>query len=444
MAARVNKKRSFLFVSKVLGKHIPVDPCTSLLSGASLALLYQQELGGVVPLEVEGMLKAFQDPAYAQETYRQLKRTPMQLTERTLFIGFAETATALGHSMYDMFSGPVHYLHTTREHVAELETVITFEEEHSHATDHRCYALDPDSFERADTVVLVDDEMTTGKTSLNIIKALHARFKHKRFFVASLLDWRNVADRQAFADLERELDVTITCLSLVQGEIEVTGGPIERLMGGEEQGSVQGLAKGSTVMVAHGATQASAHDAAQDGAPALGENQEHVQNRVHFETYRIETIFDRLEATAKPYLRHTGRFGLFAAQNARLDEHISATAQKLRTLRNGARTLCMGTGEFMYVPMRIAAEMGQDVVYQSTTRSPIHPYVSDTYAVRYKANYPSLEDPEVQNFMYNIPADTYDDMFLFIECEPSAERLEPLMEVLSQLRIPRINIVYFS
>ncbi|MEC1550449.1 phosphoribosyltransferase domain-containing protein [Bacillus rugosus] len=26
MAARVNKKRGFLFVSKVLGKHIPVHP----------------------------------------------------------------------------------------------------------------------------------------------------------------------------------------------------------------------------------------------------------------------------------------------------------------------------------------------------------------------------------------------------------------------------------
>src|SRR5687767_12128719 len=33
MAARINKKRSFLFVSKVLGKHIPVNPYTSLLSG---------------------------------------------------------------------------------------------------------------------------------------------------------------------------------------------------------------------------------------------------------------------------------------------------------------------------------------------------------------------------------------------------------------------------
>ena len=26
MACRINKKRSFLFVSKVLGKHIPTDP----------------------------------------------------------------------------------------------------------------------------------------------------------------------------------------------------------------------------------------------------------------------------------------------------------------------------------------------------------------------------------------------------------------------------------
>ena len=35
----------------------------------------------------------------------------------------------------------------------------------------------------------------------------------------------------------------------------------------------------------------------------------------------------------------------------------------------GKRTLCLGTGEFMYIPMKIAAEMGENILYQSTTKA---------------------------------------------------------------------------
>ena len=40
MAARINKKRSFLFVSKVLGKHITRRPQVPLVASALLASTY--------------------------------------------------------------------------------------------------------------------------------------------------------------------------------------------------------------------------------------------------------------------------------------------------------------------------------------------------------------------------------------------------------------------
>lgn len=40
MAARKNIKRGFLFVSKVLGKHIPVQPLIPLIGGGILAARY--------------------------------------------------------------------------------------------------------------------------------------------------------------------------------------------------------------------------------------------------------------------------------------------------------------------------------------------------------------------------------------------------------------------
>jgi hypothetical protein len=175
MAARINKKRSFLFVSKVLGKHIPVRPHVSLLSGAALGLLYQQFKGEALPIKMEELLHAFDSPEAAGQIYEQMKQRKMNVEEKTLFIGFAETATALGHSMFDMFEGNASFLHTTREKIDYMTSCIDFEEEHSHATTHRCYANNPLVFENAETIVLVDDEMTTGKTAINIIHDLNAR-----------------------------------------------------------------------------------------------------------------------------------------------------------------------------------------------------------------------------------------------------------------------------
>ncbi len=119
MAARINKKRSFLFVSKVLGKHIPVNPYTPLLSGAALGLLLYREMGGeaggdtideLLDQAVHGLIH----PLYAEEAYRKLLAARLTLPRPVVFIGFAETATALGHSMYNMFAGGASYIHTTR------------------------------------------------------------------------------------------------------------------------------------------------------------------------------------------------------------------------------------------------------------------------------------------------------------------------------------------
>ena len=106
MAARINKKRSFLFVSKLLGKHIPVNPYTSLLSGAALAvLLYEHLTEKTEETKVQitewkrEMVEGLIDPKQARQVYNMLLQESLGLPETIRFVGFAETATALGHSM---------------------------------------------------------------------------------------------------------------------------------------------------------------------------------------------------------------------------------------------------------------------------------------------------------------------------------------------------------
>ena len=141
MAARINKKRSFLFVSKVLGKHIPIPPEVPMIASALLASVYYEGKTTKQMPGKEQLIEAVKDgsPKNLQTAYSIVQKLRCQLDEPVVFIGFAETATALGHGVFDCFSDAT-YIHSTREMLADQEVTLYFEEEHSHATDQRCYA----------------------------------------------------------------------------------------------------------------------------------------------------------------------------------------------------------------------------------------------------------------------------------------------------------------
>ena len=136
-------------------------------------------------------------------------------------IGFAETTTALGHGVYDVIEG-ASYIHTTREQLLDLDPSLVFEEEHSHATDQLCYA--DDALLRTDRpIVLVDDEVTTGRTNMNIIRDLHAKHPRSSYTILSILDWRTEEHEEAMLQLQEELGVNITSLSLLKGQMMFRG-----------------------------------------------------------------------------------------------------------------------------------------------------------------------------------------------------------------------------
>src|SRR5690349_4312517 len=124
---RRNPRRAHLLVSAVLGKHIPAVPCTVRAAG--------DELGRLVA-------RVAAEPA--------------------LVLAYAETATALGHCVAETLRAD--YLHTTRRPVRTGSVVAGFDEEHSHATRHLLQPADPSWLARDGVVVLVDDELSTGRT----------------------------------------------------------------------------------------------------------------------------------------------------------------------------------------------------------------------------------------------------------------------------------------
>lgn len=152
-----NTKRTYLLVNPLQGKHIPVSPTAAL-----------------------DMMTAL-----GQKLYRQYSKTK-------LIIGFAETATAIGAAVADCFGEDCIYIHTTREEIEGVENWIFFSEEHSHAVEQKLCAdrLIP-LFEQSPYIIFVDDELSTGKTLINIVEQLRRQYpilQDKKMIVASILN----------------------------------------------------------------------------------------------------------------------------------------------------------------------------------------------------------------------------------------------------------------
>lgn len=182
-AERRNPKRAFLFVSRVLGRHIPVRPSIMQASYETLAAKIPADLPGPV-----------------------------------LVIGMAETAVGLGagvHRAYSKTRPDTVYMVSTR-HPVGTELFTRFEEEHSHASAHLIHQpTDLDVREmmlNARSLVLVDDEASTGKTFINLHRALvDAGLSNvERVVTCVLTDWSRGAVRNLLGE-------TATQVSLLQG-----------------------------------------------------------------------------------------------------------------------------------------------------------------------------------------------------------------------------------
>jgi hypothetical protein len=354
VARRYNPRRSALFVSKVLGKHVPAPPAVVAGAGRMLA-----------------------------------DRVAVRLdaTERAgaVVLAFAETATALGHLVRDGLSAPA-LVHTTRAHL-DRPPLLSVEEEHSHATEHRIYHRDPEVLAGTGPLVLVDDELTTGRTMLNTIAAVHARHPRPRYLVAALLDWRDDDARHQFATLADRLGTRIEVVAMVTGRV---------------------------------------HGELVDGAPPAEPDAARLPAATAAPEHHV------VDLPMPP----TARLGWGPTEQAAFDAHLPGVAGALAGALGPGTTLCVGTEELMYVPLRIAehiaaGDRARPVRYQSTTRSPI--VVADVagYPVRQGLRFAHHDEPGRVSRLYNVVPGAYDDVMVFVEGAADRQRVEPMAAALA-------------
>lgn len=180
-----NNKRDYLFVNKYLGKHYPV-------LGSKVIQLFS-------------------------ELYQELLKSDLK-NKKILVVGFAETATAISEfithqSIINNDLNIVYHLQTTRENIDTKIKNISFKEEHSHAINQKLY-WDEDKIPEYDTILFVEDEITTGKTIINFIDRFKKINKNTNFYVTSILNWQNKENINKYKDLN------IKTIYLVKGEIK--------------------------------------------------------------------------------------------------------------------------------------------------------------------------------------------------------------------------------
>jgi hypothetical protein len=398
LALRRNPRRAQLLVSRVLGKHVPTDPRLVRAAGLLLGGLVADALAGrpARPLPVPLLHAAVDGDPTATGALHTAAQAAIGEPPDALVLGFAETATALGHCVAEGLGG-TEFLHSTRRPVPGFTTAGGFTEEHSHATDHLLLPAEARLLRGARPLVLVDDELSTGRTALNTIAALHRAAPREHYVVAALVDVRPPGGELAagVAALGARLDV----VALARGAVDLPPDIAER---------------------------AAALRAELDADPDSGALRARLAciqsaTRVHSDRdSRVELLGLGWPAGLPAGARH----GFGEAEHRALAAALPGLADGLARaagLRPGERTLVLGTEELMQLPLRLAqtlADAGHDVSFSTTTRSPAVVVDQPGYALTSGITFPAHDDPADgpgPRFAYNVGAEPWDHVLVVVD-----------------------------
>jgi len=330
-AARNNPKRPFLFLSHVLGKHLPVSP---------------QQM---------------------QDIHERIAVRIAELPGSPIFVGMAETATCLGQGVFEAWLRMYRrtdgvYLQTTRYRV-EGSTPIPFEETHSHAPSQWLFLPDcPEQRSRlnnARSLVLIDDEISTGNTFVNLVRALRAVAPGlTHIHLAAIADFTGKTRRARLQDaFAANLDIG----ALLEGEWRF------------EPNNLPPAFPGNPVS----------------------------------------------QAAQTPSLRDGG-FGRLGRGSA-LTVPEQLVSELAATIEPNHRVLVLGTGEFMHPPFVLARSLacvtGARVFMHATTRSPI----LCRGPIRHMLTFPDNYREGISNYLYNHEPERYDHVFLCHETPVSTD-----------------------
>jgi hypothetical protein len=375
-AQRINPKRAFLFVSKVLGRHIPIVPRIMRRSFTDLATLI-----------------------------------PDGLPEPILVIGMAETAVGLSAGVHQALQTryPNALLLNSTRHAqhddSSTDTLLTtFSENHSHASQHLIYQssdhVTQAQLHASKTLIMVDDEASTGNTCMNVVSALRnaGLTQLEQVHLTTLVDWSLGQAGMDATLAERLPDIDFHRHHLLAGAWQWTDAPNPEPI---TMPSVDSTAAGSQL---------------------LG----HTGNWGRFPT------LDSTDGFADYLAQFQQGFTRFQGQAAFASNHLPK------------RILVLGSNEFVWLPFLLAEWLenqatrqaqGQNadgvsiVKFSALTRSPIATGAAITTMLSFTDNY----GLGMTNFVYNVNPDDWDLIVLCVET--SADSVDEMWKDLDNVLV---------
>ena len=324
-----NTKRTYLLVNPLQAKHLPVSPARSLKMMTCLG---------------ESVAKKY--------------------PSAKLVIGFAETATAIGAAVAGCLDPGCQYIHTTREPYGELSDWIYFNEEHSHAVEQKLYSKNLGKWiEETPEIIFVDDEISTGKTLMNIIDKLCEAFpqaKSKPLIAASIINRLSEENEKRFSNAGIES----------QYLVKVSGNDLSDA-------------------VAHFDIQPPKSPDPSSGLPDY-----------------------KLIHTDEPFMNPRLGVSITKYTDSCREQANRLCEKLLPDIQKGAEVLVLGTEECMYPSLALGQELERSNIPASvrchaTTRSPIGICLDEAYPIRSGFKLRGFFDNERETYIYNLaPRDT--------------------------------------
>ncbi|MFF7314730.1 phosphoribosyltransferase domain-containing protein [Streptomyces sp. NPDC008137] len=391
LALRRNPKRAHLLVSNVLGKHVPQSPSVVHGHGVELGRRVRELLGD-------------------------------EEAARAVVLGYAETATGLGHSVADGLAlAP--YLHSTRRPVAGVMAAGGFEEAHSHATSHLLLPEDPALLSGDGPLVLVDDEFSTGNTVLNTVRDLHGRYPRRRYVVVALVDMRSAVDAGRLEAFAREIGARVDLVAAASGTVRLPEGVLEKgqeLVARYEAETASAGAAPSWPVARFPAppNNGVAVEADQEATP-LG-----ARGTARTTPTGPEPDDNRIDLHWPANLPDGARHGFTPAHRERLGAALPGMAARIADALpvDARRVHILGFEELMYAPLRLACELERvtdiEVRYSTTTRSPVLAVDDPGYAIRTRLAFPAHDDPADgpgERYAYNVAGAGFDAVVVVVD-----------------------------
>ena len=363
-----NPKRQFLFVSKILGKHLEVSP---------------QKM---------------------QQTYYLLSKKLQQLNIEfpAFFIGMAETATCLATGIFENFntinnnnnynSNEIFYIQSSRYKVQNCQ-VINFAEEHSHAPQQYINIsenfLQTNILNSAKTLILIDDEISSGNTLKNVFLELRKHNFLSEVNTIILVSLTNFLSKESINNLQNIFgNITLKTCEILRGNYIF-----------EQNLDNQNSQKLSIVK--------------KDFSKNI------VLNDNFFGRCGLDFDLNNMQNFYKKNIQNL-------VENVYLQTIKNYDSNSL----NKHKILVLGSGEFMFFPYKFALQLQQkfnennlvEVFFKATTRSPISA-TFDNSIIQNQIAFLDNYGEGIDNYIYNLKNHSYNQIILCVETSKINEKV---------------------